>query len=141
MGPLGLWVYEFAFLIIVSVVGVFYCLARCWVDPKRHFLVDFSCLSAPVTVTTLIAVWGVFHIYATLIPWWLQFEVGVAQPRWVELFYSLRFLGLMRFLATVMVVVLIFFRVGAYMERLSRLRESANNALQGTLASDTRSGP
>jgi hypothetical protein len=141
IGPLGLWLYEFVLLTVINVVGVFYCLTRCRVDPKRNFLVDFSCLSAPINVTTSILVWGVFHIYASVVPWWLQFPNFESQPKWVDLFYSFRFLDLMRFLATVAASFLIFFRIGAHMERVSSLRESGNAASQGTLASEARSDP
>jgi len=51
---------------------VFYCLARCRVAPKTNFLIDFGCLYAPVSVTTLLIAWGIFHVYASLIPWSLQ---------------------------------------------------------------------
>jgi hypothetical protein len=62
--------------------------------PRANFLVDFSCLYAPVALTTSIVVWTVFHVVATLLP----------------LFY----------LAATMVI---FWRVGAHMERLSGLRQ------------------
>jgi len=141
-GPIGLWLYELVLLIVINVVGVFYCLPKCRVEPRRNFLVDFFCLSTPVTVTTLAVVWGIFHLYASVLPWWLQFESFQSRPKWFELFYSIRFLDLMRFLAMVMTSFLIFLRVGNYMERVAALRESADDsAVQGTLASDARSGP
>jgi len=133
--PVGLWLYEFALLTLFSVFGVFYCLEKCRVDARRNFLIDFLCLSTPVTVTTLAAVWGTFHLFATFLPWWLQLEHLDSRPNWVNLFYSNRFFDLMRFFATVFATFLIFLRVGNHIERVSTLRESANDAVQETFAS------
>lgn len=141
----GLWFYEFVLLVLFNVFGVFYCLVRCEVEPRRNFLIDFTCLSAPVSLTTLVVVWAVFHLYATAFPWWLiefqafaDFEV---LARWIELLYSSRFSDLMRFLAIVTATAVIFIRVGNHMQRISTMRQSANQAVQGTVASEARSGP
>lgn len=137
-GPFGLWAYELVLLILISVFGIFYCLAKCRVEPHRNFLIDFSCLSTPVTITTLIVVWGVFHIYASLLPWWMEFQNSSSPPGW---HYSLRFLNLVRYFAVVATSFLIFYRVGNHIERVSSLRKSANSVVQGTNASGARSGP
>jgi hypothetical protein len=137
-GPIGLWAYELVLLVLISVFGIFYCLGRCRIEPRRNFLIDFSCLSAPVTITTLIVVWGVFHLYASLLPWWIEFQTSSSPPGWQ---YSLRFLNLVRYLAVIATSFLIFYRVGNHMERVSSLRESANNVVQGTIASDAPRAP
>jgi hypothetical protein len=36
--------YEAFALVVINFAGVFFCLNKCTVDPRRHFLVDFSCL-------------------------------------------------------------------------------------------------
>src|SRR5688572_418782 len=56
------WLIELACLILFCAVGIGYCLGKCRVDPTRHFLIDFSCLNAPISVTTLTIVWGGFYI-------------------------------------------------------------------------------
>src|SRR5688500_15394047 len=52
--PFGLWFYEALALLLFYVFGVRYCLARCRVEPRKHFLIDFSCLYAPISLTTLL---------------------------------------------------------------------------------------
>src|SRR5687767_5106914 len=54
--PEFLWwvsLIELVFLVLFCVTGVGFCLRNCRVDPRRHFLVDFSCLNAPISLTTL----------------------------------------------------------------------------------------
>jgi hypothetical protein len=129
-GPFGLWLYELVLLVIINVLGVFYCLVRCRVDPKRNFVIDFTCLLAPITVTTMVVVWGLFHGF-TVATWWFQKQPFDVQPGWVKPFYSFRFVDLMYFLATVAASSVIFFRVGSQMERVSSARQSANYRSQG----------
>ena len=124
--PFGLWFYEALALTIVFILGVFYCLARCRIDANRNFLIDFSCLYVPISLTTLLIVWGIFHIYASLLPWWLQSLRFESQPYLLEFMYSARFFDLTRFLANVSVTFIVFIRVGSEMEQVSRLRMSAN---------------
>lgn len=124
--PFGLWFYEAGTLILIYVVGVLYCLERCHVEPKKHFLIDFSCLYAPISLTTLVVVWGIFHVYASLMPIWLQKLSFDSPPRLLELMYSARFFDLMRFLTIVGGTFLVLIRIGNHMERVSRLRLSAN---------------
>jgi hypothetical protein len=50
------WLIELALVILFCVAGIGYCLGKSRVDPARHFLVDFSCLNAPVSLTTLTVV-------------------------------------------------------------------------------------
>jgi hypothetical protein len=120
--PFGLWFYELVMLILIYTFGVFYCLGKCRAEPRKNFLIDFSCLYAPVSLTTLVVVWGLFHIYASLIPWWLQKQTFDSSPRWLELIYSARFLDLMRFFAIVAINFLVVIRVGNHMARVSNLR-------------------
>ena len=124
--PMGLWFYEGLALISIYYFGVLYCFAKCGVDPKRNFLIDFSCLYTPISVTTLICVWGVFHVYASLIPWLLTHSSFDSQPSFIEFVYSPRFFDLMRFLGVTGVTFIVLVRIGREMQRVSDLRMSAN---------------
>jgi hypothetical protein len=127
--PLGLWFYEGAALVMIYVFGVLYCLARCHVEPRQNFLIDFSCLYAPISLTTLVLVWGAFHIYASLLPWWLQKMAFDSPPRFFEFIYSARFFDLMRFSAFVSAVFVAFIRIGNCIEDVSKLRLSAKRTV------------
>ena len=58
----GIWLIELALVVLFCAVGIGFCLRKCRVQPARHFLVDFSCLNAPVSLTTLTIVWGGFYL-------------------------------------------------------------------------------
>jgi len=138
--PFGLWFYEGGALALIYVLGVLYCLARCHVEPKRNFIIDFSCLYTPISLTTLVVVWGIFYIYASLIPVWLQNFSFDSPPRFLELIYSARFSDLMRFFAIVGGTSLVLIRIGNHMERVSRIRLSANHALNAAAGNAPRAG-
>jgi hypothetical protein len=140
--PFGLWFYELGTLVLMYVFGVLYCLARCHVEPKKNYLIDFSCLYAPISLTTLVVVWGIFHIYASLIPIWLQKFSFDSPPRLLELIYSARFFDLMRFLTIVGATFLVLVRIGNHMELVSRFRLSANPTVDPDAQnSDARGSP
>jgi hypothetical protein len=140
--PFGLWFYEAGTLVVMYVIGVLYCLARCHVEPKKNFLIDFSCLYAPISLTTLVVVWGIFHIYASLIPNLLQRVSFDSPSRLLDFIYSARLFDLMRFLAVVGATFLVLVRVGNHMELVSRLRLSANPTVDPDAQnSDARGSP
>lgn len=124
--PFGLWFYEVFALVMIFVFGLLHCLARCHVEPRRNFLVDFSCLYAPISLTTLVFVWGAFHIYASLLPWILQRMMFDSPSRFIEFIYSARFFDLIRFSAIVGANFIVFVRIGNCIENISRLRLSAD---------------
>ncbi len=130
------WLIEMFLLVLICITGVNLCLRKCRVDPRKNFLVDFNCLSIPVTITTLIVIWGVFHLFTTL-PAWLLVQGTVANDSlwWLPWLQSSRIYDVMRLLASVGVVFIMFLRIGEHMERLSRIRESANLGVQATPAS------
>ena len=99
---------ELAFLVLFCLVGIGFCLGKCRVDPTRHFLVDFSCLNAPVSLTTLVFVWGGFYILTELV------------------FTSARAYDVIRMLASAGAVLIVFLRIGKHMGRVSLIRESAH---------------
>ena len=104
------WLIELALVILFCVMGIGYCLGKCRVDPTRHFLVDFSCLNAPISLTTLAIVWIAFYILTEL-PW----------------LASSRAYDIVRMLASAGAVLVVFLRIGKHMNRVSLIRESANN--------------
>jgi cation transport ATPase len=108
-----MWLIEFLLVVAIFVVGVHYCLRRCRVDARANFVIDFSCLYSPVAVTTSIVIWGTFH----LLTW------GAA--RWLASAYAYDVVRLVFFVAATLVI---FWRVGEHMERVSALRQSARPA-------------
>ena len=105
----GIWLAELALLVLFCIVGIGYCLRNCRVDPGRNFLVDFSCLNAPISLTTLLVVWGSFHLLTA--PWF----------PWLE---SPRAYDIVRMLASLAAVFIVFLRIGRQMNRVSLLRNS-----------------
>lgn len=116
------WLIELAFLILFCVVGIGFCLGRCRVDPTRNFLVDFSCLNAPVSLTTLTLVWGGFYILTQPV-----FALLSGTFPWLA---SSRAHDVVRMLASAGAVFIVFLRIGNYMNRVSLLRESARNTVE-----------
>ena len=102
------WLIELALLILFCVVGIGYCLGKCRVDPTRHFLVDFSCLNAPVSITTLTIVWAAFYVLTETVPW----------------LASSRAYDITRLIASTGAVFIVFMRIGRHMDRVSLIRES-----------------
>ena len=99
-----MWLIEFVLVVAIFIAGVHYCLRKCRVEPRVHFLVDFSCLYAPIALTTSVVIWIVFHVVAM----------------WVSSAYAYDTLRLVFYLAATLVI---FWRVGAHMERLSGMRQ------------------
>jgi hypothetical protein len=139
--PLSLWFYETVTLVVIYIFGVLYCLARCHVEPRWNFLIDFSCLYAPISLTTLVAVWGAFHVYASLAPWILKRVTFETLPGFLVFIYSLRVFDLIRFAAVVGVAFIIFVRIGNCMQHISRLRLSANHTVDADAQPAARGSP
>src|SRR5262245_43743873 len=66
-----IWLLELFLLLVLYVTGISFCLGKCSIEPGKNFLVDFTCLSVPVTLTTLLVAWGVFHLLTTAPAWML----------------------------------------------------------------------
>jgi hypothetical protein len=116
------WLIELALLILFCVVGIGYCLGKCRVDPTRHFLVDFSCLNAPISLTTLALVWGGFYILTEPV-----FALLSGTFPWLA---SSRAYDAIRMFASAGAVFIVFTRIGKHMNRVSLIRESANNTVE-----------
>jgi hypothetical protein len=112
---------ELVLLVLFCVTGVAFCLRRCRVDPKRHFLLDFSCLNAPISLTTLAIVWGGFFVLTEGVVWALSGTLEQNPSHWIA---SSRVYDVLRMLASTGAVFLVFLRIGKHMQRVSLLRES-----------------
>jgi hypothetical protein len=99
-----MWLIEFVLVVAIFIAGVHYCLRKCRVEPRVNFLVDFSCLYAPIALTTSVVIWIVSHVVAM----------------WFSSAYAYDVLRLVFYLAATLVI---FWRVGAHMERLSGVRK------------------
>jgi hypothetical protein len=117
------WLIELALLILFCAVGIGFCLGRCRVDPTRHFLVDFSCLNAPISLTTLTIVWGGFYILTEPV-----FALLSGTFSWLT---SSRAYDVVRMLASAGAAFIVFLRIGKHMNRVSLIRESADNTVEG----------
>jgi hypothetical protein len=116
------WLIELAFLTLFCAVGIGFCLGKCRVDPSRHFLVDFSCLNAPISLTTLTIVWGGFYILTEPV-----FALLSGTFPWLM---SSRAYDVVRVFASAGAVFIVFLRIGKHMNRVSLLRESANSTIE-----------
>lgn len=121
----GLWLIELAFLILFCSVGIGFCLRKCRVDPTRNFLVDFSCLNAPISLTTLAVVWGGFYLLTEMV---FALLSGMT--------LTARTYDVIRAFASAGAVLIVFLRIAKHMNRVSLVRESANYAVEG----DARKG-
>lgn len=139
--PLGLWFYEAFALVAIYLLGVFYCLQRCHVEPRRNFLVDFSCLNAPISLTTLVIGWGVFYVYAGLGPWLLHGLTFDLKSPFLEFIYSARSFDLVRYAVVVGMAFAVFIRTGNWMKRISRHRLSANHTVDADAPVIARGSP
>jgi hypothetical protein len=130
-----LWLMELFFVVLVNITGVLFCLRKCRVEPKKNFLIFFSCLYLPVSVSTFAVIWGAFHIVTTA-PWTLVRHEML--PSWFPDFpwlSSLLAYDVLRFFLYVGTIFAIFLRTGEYLERIADLQESANSGVQATPAS------
>jgi hypothetical protein len=120
-----LWLLELAFLILFCSMGIGFCLRKCRVDPTRNFLVDFSCLNAPISLTTLTLVWGGFYLLTEIV-FALLSGMTFEQSTWFPWLTSSRTYDVMRMLGSAGAVFIVFLRIGKHMNRVSLIRESAN---------------
>jgi len=123
---------ELAFVVLFCITGIRLCLRKCRVDPRRHFLVDFSCLYAPISLTTLTIVWAAFYLLINGVPWLLS-EMTLEQDpaRWFPWLDASHIYDALRVFASAGAVFIVFLRIGKHMDRVSTLRESANFSSSG----------
>jgi hypothetical protein len=113
----AVWLIELALLVLFCIVGIGYCLGKCRVDPTRNFLVDFSCLNAPISLTTLTIVWVAFYILTEPV-----FALLSETFPWLM---SSRAYDVVRMFASAGAGFVVFLRIGKHMNRVSLMRESA----------------
>jgi hypothetical protein len=111
----GIWLIELALVVLFCTVGIGFCLRKCRVQPARHFLVDFSCLNAPISLTTLTIVWGSFYLVAE----------GASMSGALA---SSHAYDVLRLFASAGAVLVVFLRIGKHMSRVASLRQSAASA-------------
>ena len=125
------WLIELALLVLFCVAGIGFCLRKCRVDPTRHFLVDFSCLNAPISLTTLIIVWGGFYLLTegvfSLLTGMTVEQDPSRQFAWLA---SSGVYDVLRLFASAGAVFIVFLRIGKHMNRVSLIRESANYSVE-----------
>jgi len=121
----GMWAYSAFMMVVVNIFGVIKCLNACEFEPKKNFMVDFSCLYLPVTVTTFIGVWSVYYLYRYLFVFWVQgIDPEIEPTPWAEAVFSYKFHDLLRLLAEISVPLITFLRVSAWMKVVSTRRAS-----------------
>ena len=132
----SVWLIEMLLLVLLCITGVNSCLRKCRIDPRKNFFVDFTTLSIPVTIVTLIVIWGGFHLFTTF-PAWLLVQGTVSNDFlwWLPWLQSSSIYDILRMLASVGVVYIVFLRIGEHMERLSRIRELASHGVKATSVS------
>lgn len=125
----GLWLIELAFLILICSMGIGFCLQKCRVDPTRNFLVDFSCLNAPISLTTLAVVWGGFYLLTEfvfpLLSGMTFDQDSSPTSHWLA---STRTYDVIRMLASTGAAFIVFFRIGKHIDRVSLIRVSSSSS-------------
>jgi hypothetical protein len=126
-----IWLIELALLVLFCIAGIGLCLRKCRVDPTRHFLVDFSCLNAPTSLTTLIIVWGGFYLLTEGVFSLLTGMTVEQDPsRRLAWLASSGVYDVLRLLASAGAVLIVFLRIGKHMNRVSLIRESAKYTVE-----------
>ena len=114
----GMYWMEFAMLVVINVAGAFHCLRQCRVAPERHFVIDFTCLYAPVAIVVLAATWGAFHAAIWILP---RAMASIDNYRMAE-YLTLRGHDVLLYLTIVGQLFLMYALVAHYMRRTSALR-------------------
>jgi hypothetical protein len=119
---LSLWIYESAVLLLVYCGGSLFCLRNCRVEPKKNFLVDFGCLYAPISLTTLVTAWGGYHALMGLMSL-LANSSATANVAWaLRPLYSERFLDVLRVVFVIGSTTVVFYRIGMRLAAIAEIR-------------------
>ncbi len=112
--PLWTWLslYEGVVVVGVAVLGIAKAYEAAGGESNPNFIVEFTCLSVPVSVTTLLVVWPIYwgvviglrKLILTLWEGHSQFIVNLGR-------IGADFFDLLTFLAVVMVQVVTFYRI------------------------------
>jgi hypothetical protein len=121
-----MWSYEGLSVIGLEIAGIFYCLQRCGVEPHRHFVIDFSCLSVPIALTTTAAGWALFYLVMKgLLGPILGVYTPDGPPDSLTILFSPKLWDVVRYVTMIGIIVVIFARTGSHLERVSSVRRSA----------------
>jgi hypothetical protein len=59
-----LGLYECCLVLVITILGIQRCYEAGGGDENKQFVVDFTCLSLPVSIKVNIAVWGLYWLFA-----------------------------------------------------------------------------
>lgn len=110
----------------VTILGISSAFKAGGGSANKSFIVDFSCLYVPVSITSMLVVWGVY--------WGIRFAFHGALVRLTEYDWQIAknlaqigtdFFGLLTFTAIVAVQIATYFRITNHMRAIRRLRDDA----------------
>jgi hypothetical protein len=119
---LTLWFYEGVVLCLLYVAGTFFCLRKCRVDPQKHFLIDFGCLYAPISLTTLVVTWGAYHGFVSILTFLALNPSTASAASALEFLYGERFADVLKVTCVTGSVAVVFYRIGARMQDIAEMR-------------------
>lgn len=126
---------ETAALIVVYLLGFSYAYDAAGGDENRDFVVQFTCLYLPVSVTTVAVVWGAYWSIAFGFREWIiafsdsyyQFAVNLSRV-------GSNLFGALTLLAVLMVQAVTFYRITKLLEIVRTQPSSIGSSLQQTPA-------
>jgi len=102
-----------------------FCLPNCRIEPRKNFLVDFGCLYAPASLTTIVIAWGSYYALMGLMSL-LANTPATANVAWaLRLLYSERFLDMLGVVFVTGSTAVVFYRIGM---RLASIAEIGRDA-------------
>ena len=105
-------IYEGLAAIVVMIVGFAKCHDAAGGDENPDFVVEFTCLYTPVSITTILAVWGVYWV---AVLGFREYILGLSNshlPFAQDLLrFGTNFFGLITFLAVIAVQLVTFYRI------------------------------
>jgi hypothetical protein len=111
---------------LIHMIGITKCLDAAGARKSTNFLIDFSCLYAPVAITSLLLVWGVYWAI------WLGFEETLTTLSQSNLGLAINlsrigtdFGGFLLFLANVGTQLLIYYRLRRLLSEVRDARHLA----------------
>ncbi len=114
---------EGAALVVVNLLGISQVFDAAGGRKSRRFLVDFTCLYVPVSVTSLLAVWGGFWAVRTAL-WETLYAQTASGSQFARnlAFIGTDVLGLLGFLCSVGSQALVYYRLVHLQRRVVVLR-------------------
>lgn len=114
---------EFLALVAVTILGISHAFNSAGGRESNSFLVDFSCLYVPVSVTTVLTVWGVYWAirfgFRELLVSMSESNFQFARNLWL---IGSDFVGLITFAATVSIQAITYSRVSGHLRQIQSMR-------------------